>query len=352
MKGAHMGGWLPLREKGRVELVAACDVRKDAAERLAKEHGIPHVFDDYRKMFEAVDLDLVDIATPNALHAPIGLAALKAGCHVYCEKPLSATPAEVRKLIEARQAAGRKLMTGQNMRFEGKNQALKKYAASGMLGDIYYARASMLRRRGAPGWGGFLRRDLAGGGPLVDIGVHILDLTLWMMGFPVPVSVSGVAPTKLANLPDIVNRPGWGDWKRDGKEFDVEDFAVGLVRFEDGAVLVLEASWLLNMVESDVNKSIICGTKGGMDVTDGAIMTQEHGIVRVSRLEDFDQPKAHGAAIAAFVEAVEKDEPVPVPAEETMLVIAILDGIYRSHAKGGSEVNIDCGPYCRAKGKA
>ncbi|MGB2938153.1 MAG: Gfo/Idh/MocA family oxidoreductase [Phycisphaerae bacterium] len=348
MRWAHMNGWTALRDQGRVELVAACDIRREAAESLAEEQGIPNVFEDYRKMFRAVDLDVVDVATPNMFHAPAALAGFKAGCHVYCEKPLAPTPGAVRQLIEARDKAGKKLMTGQHMRFEGKNQALKRYIDAGMLGDFYYARASMLRRRGAPGWGGFLKKELSGGGPLIDLGVHVLDLTLWMMGFPTPVSVCGTAPTKLANLKHVANQPGWGNWKRDGKEFNVEDFAVGLVRFENGAVLVLETSFLLNMVESDIHKVMICGTLGGVDVQEGKVMTQEHGIIRVSQLEDFEKPKAHGAAIIAFIEAIEKNKPVPVPPEETLQVTAILDGIYRSHAKGGAEVKLKTEPSPKA----
>jgi len=340
LSGPHMVGWTALRDAGRVELVAACDVNRDRAEKLAKEHNIPNVFEDFGKMFGKVDLDMVDIATPNMFHVPVALAAFKAGCHVYCEKPLAPTPQDVKKLMAARDKAKKKLMTGQHMRFEGRNQALKRYAEAGVLGEIYYARASMLRRRGAPAWGGFLKKSLAGGGPLIDIGVHILDLVLWLMGFPKPVTVAGVAPTKLANLDYVVNNPKWGDWKRDGKEFDVEDFAVGFVRFDDGAILVLEASFLLNMVDDGLHKAMICGTRGGMEVTEGKIMTQEHGVVRVSDLQGYDEPKAHGAAIIAFVEAIEKNRPVPVPPEETLRVMAILDGIYRSYAKGGKEVPI------------
>jgi len=340
LSGYHMPGWTALGDAGRVELAAACDVRRERADALAKQHDIPLVFSDYKKMLREARLDLVDIATPNALHAPAALAALAAGCHVYCEKPLAPTPQEVRKLIAARDRAGRKLMTGQHMRFEGKHAALKRFAEAGVLGDVYYARASWLRQRLAPAWGGFLKKSLAGGGPLIDIGVHILDLVLWMMGFPKPVAVCGVAPTKLANLRHVANNPTWGDWKRDGKDFDVEDFAVGLVRFEDGAVVVLEASWLLNMVEKERMKAMVCGTLGGMDITEGKIMTQEHGLVRVSTVEGFAEPKAHAAAITAFVEAVQKDGPVPVPAEESLVVMTILDGIYRSQAKGGAEVKL------------
>jgi len=358
MRATHMNGWTALRQAGRVDLAAACDIRREAAESLAGEHQVPRVFEDFGEMFRKVDLDLVDIATPNLFHAPAALAALKAGCHVYCEKPLAPTPADVARLIAARDKAGKRLMTGQHMRFEGKHEALKRYADAGVLGEVYYAHVAALRRRGAPGWGAFLTRRLSGGGPLIDIGVHILDLTLWMMGFPRPVAVSGVAPTKLAGRPGIVNRPGWGDWRtglataspwQAGRPqvFDVEDFAAGFVRFAGGAVLYLETSFLLNIMEEEIWKSTVCGTGGGMDITAGKVMTQEHGIVRMSELQNFEQPQPHAAAIMAFVESIEKGTPVPVPPEETLYVMSILDGIYRSHAKGGAEVKIDVAPLPR-----
>jgi len=347
-----MDGWRALRQAGRVDLAAACDIRREAAESLAREHQVPRVFEDFGEMFRKVDLDLVDIATPNMFHAPAALAALKAGCHVYCEKPLAPTPAEVARLIAARDKAGKRLMTGQHMRFEGRHEALKRYADAGVLGEVYYAHVAALRRRGAPGWGAFLTRSLSGGGPLIDIGVHILDLVLWMMGFPRPVAVSGVAPTKLAGRPGIVNRPGWGDWRAGRRQvFDVEDFAAGFVRFADGAVLFLETSFLLNIMEEEIWKATVCGTGGGMDITAGRVMTQEHGIVRMSELQNFEQPKPHAAAIMAFVESIEKGTPVPVPPEETLYVMSILDGIYRSHAKGGAEVRINVAPLPKVKTK-
>jgi len=349
MRAMHMNGWTALRQAGRVELVAACDTRREAAESLAKEHQVPHVFENFGEMFRKIDLDLVDIATPNRFHAPAALAAFRAGCHVYCEKPLAPTPADVVRLIAARDKAGKRLMTGQHMRFEGKHEALKRYADAGVLGEVYYAHVAALRRRGAPGWGAFLTRSLSGGGPLIDIGVHILDLTMWMMGFPRPVAVSGVAPTKLANRPGIVNRPGWGDWRTGRRQvFDVEDFAAGFVRFADGAVLYLEASFLLNIMEEEVWESTVCGTGGGMDITGGKVMTQEHGIIRMSELQNFEQPKPHAAAIIAFVDSIEKGTPVPVPPEQTLYVMSILDGIYRSHARGGAEVRIKVPPLPKA----
>jgi len=352
MRQVHMNGWTALRDQGRVALVAACDTNRASAESIAKQYQIPHVFEDFGDLFRRTELDLVDIATPNLFHAPAALAAFKAGCHVYCEKPLASTPAEVARLIKARDKAGTKLMTGQHMRFEGKHQALKRYADAGILGEVYYAHVAALRRRGAPAWGAFLTRSLSGGGPLIDIGVHMLDLTLWMMGFPRPVAVSGVAPTKLAGRSGLVNRPGWGDWRKGRPQvFDVEDFAAGFVRFADGAVLLLETSFLLNITEEETWKSLVCGTGGGMDVTAGKVVTQEHGIIRVSELQNYEQPAPHAAAIIAFADSIQKRTPVPVPAEETMYVMSILDGIYRSHARGGAEVKINVAPLPKVRAK-
>jgi len=344
MQSAHVPAWTGLRDEGRVVLAAACDVRESAAQSLADAHGIPAVYDDYRAMLRKESLDVVDVAAPNTVHTPVAKAALRAGCHVYCEKPLAPTPREVRQLIRARDKARRRLMTGQHLRFEGRNVALKRYVDDGVLGDVYYARASALRRRGAPGWGKFLTRDVSAGGPLLDIGVHVLDLALWLMGFPKPVAVSGVAPRKLADRPETVNRPGWGDWRETGEPFDVEDFAVGFVRFADGAVLVLESSFLLNVPDEEVIDAMICGTEGGLDVASGRIVTQEHGVIRLSTLENVPEDEAHAAAIVAFVDAMEQKRPVPVPAEETLAVMAILDGVYRSHAKGGREVPVSADP--------
>lgn len=350
MRAVHMNGWNALAQDGRAQVVAACDIKPKVLEAFARDFNIPQQFTDYNEMLRRTDLDVVDIATPNMVHTPASLASLAAGCHVYCEKPLAPTPADVVRLIRARDKAGLKLMTGQHQRFEGKHAALKRYVDAGVLGDVYYAKTSALRRRGAPAWGAFLTKSLSGGGPLIDIGVHALDLTLWLMGFPKPVSVSGVAPTKLAHDRTLVNRPGWGEWKGTKQTFDVEDFACGLVRFADGAVLFLEASFLLNMVPEDFSGSMICGTKGGIDVAEGKVVTQEHGIIRLSELQNIEAPKPHAAAIIAFIDAVEKDAPAPVPPEETLYVMTILDGIYRSHARGGAEIKLSV-PDLAAKPK-
>jgi predicted dehydrogenase len=340
MRDAHMFAWPALREAGRVELVAACDLRRPVVDAFAAQHHIAKVYEDHREMLAKEDLDLVDVATPNACHAEIAINAFKAGCHVYCEKPLAPTPAEIRAMIKARDKAGRRLMTGQHFRFDGRMAALKRYVNTGILGDIYYTRAAWLRRRGAPVWGGFLSKKIAAGGPGIDIGVHVLDLSMWMMDFPRPVSVTGISPQKLVKQANVVNRPDLGGWREKGLTFDVEDFVAGFIRFDNGAALSLEASWLLNMVDEEVMTCALFGTRGGLDCWKGKIVTQEQGVMRVSEIANVPQPKPHAAAIIAFIDCLEQGTPVPVPPEESLVVISVLDGLYRSYVKGG-EVKLD-----------
>ena len=190
------------------------------------------------------DIDIIDVCTPNMYHAPLSIAALEAGKHVICEKPLAPTPADVQRMIEARDKSGKMLMTAQHFRFAGTSKALKAEIDGGALGDIYHARSWMLRRSGIPTSLAFLSRQHAGGGACIDIGVHILDLTLWMMGNPEPVSVTGVARREIASNP-----LAFGRWPRHGRipeGMDVEEMAMAFVRFETGATLVFEISWLLH----------------------------------------------------------------------------------------------------------
>jgi predicted dehydrogenase len=352
MRDAHMFAWPALRDAGRVELVAACDIRPEVLDAFAKQYNITKTYGDHREMLRKEDLDVVDIATPNACHAEIAINAFKAGCHVYCEKPLAPTPAEIRSMIKARDKAGKLLMTGQHLRFDGRMAAMKRYINTGILGDVYYTRAAWIRRRGAPVWGGFLSKKISAGGPGIDIGVHVLDLSMWMMDFPKPVSVTGIAPQKLVKQDYVVNRPDLGGWREKGLVFDVEDFVAAFIRFDNGAALSLEASWLLNTVDEEVMQCSLFGTRGGADCWKSKIVTQEHGVMRVSELANVPAPKPHAAAIIAYIDCLEKGTPVPVPPEESLVVISILDGIYKSYAKGGEvKINVEMPDRPRKKSR-
>lgn len=330
---AHLEGWKKVADAA--QLTAVCDTDRARAEKIAEANGIAHVFSDYREMLATVKLDAVDICTPNKFHAPAAIAALRAGCHVLCEKPLAPTPSEIRAILRARDRARKIMMTAQHMRFTNEARALKAFIADGHLGEIYYARSWSIRRRLLPVAPTFIDRRLSGGGPCLDIGVHCLDLAMWLMGNPEPATVSGVSLTKMAKRRDI--RGAWGEWDR--KRFNVEDFAAGFVRFKNGATLALESSWLLNMKENEIFRVNLFGTKAGADYPSCEFFTEKNRTLMDGKLTGLGQSSGHQNEIRAFVEAILGGKPSPVPAEQSLNVIRVLDGVYRSQ-KLGREVKV------------
>jgi len=332
-KYAHMPGWKNLQG---AEVVAVSDVREDVAKAFAKDFGIKNVFTDYNKMLEMDELEIIDICAPNMIHYPAAMAGFKAGKHVLSEKPLTVTPKHVQDMIDASKKAKKKLCSKQNHRFRAEAQVLKKMIDKGECGEIYYARAHALRRRLLPVAPTFIKKSLSGGGPCLDIGVHALDLTYWLMGHPKVRSVSGVALTKLAKREDI--HGDWGEWDR--KAYDVEDFAAGYVKFANGASLTLECSFLLNTKENEVFSAQVFGTEAGAYLPWGSppeIYTEKNRTFMVKQLVGLPQVATHSEEIRLFLEAVDKNKEVPVPPEQTLEVIKILDGVYRS-SKSGREV--------------
>jgi predicted dehydrogenase len=332
-RGVHVPAWKRITD---VEIVAVADIRKERAVTTAAEHGIPNVYRDYRDVCAMREVDAVDVCTPNKLHAPIALAALAAGKHVLCEKPLAPSPSEVEAMIRGAKKARRLLCSVQNHRFRPESVALKQYIDAGRLGRTYYARAWAIRRNLLPPASTFISRKESGGGPCFDIGVHVLDVTMWLMGFPQPESVSGVAQTNLAKsriIPSI-----WGDWDR--KKYDVEDFAVGLVRFHNGVTLTLEASWLGHLPEPERFCSTVLGTHAGVSWPSCEVCTADRGILVDAKLKPKEAPfNSHETQLRAFVDAVVNGKSAPVPLEQTLTVIRILDAIYRSQ-KTGREVRL------------
>lgn len=246
-------------------------------------------------------------------------------------------PQEVRDVIGARDRAKNKiLMTAQSTRFQPGSLKMQEYVASGVLGEVYYARAQYLRRRYLPTRIGFIDKSISGGGPTIDIGVHILDLALVLMVHPEPVSVSGITPQKLAKRQDI--RGWWGEWDRE--KITVEDFAAGLVRFKNGAALTLECSWLANIKEPELMRISLMGTEAGADWPEMNVYSESAGSVTDTTLRYPDSKLGgHQKEIAVFADAVLNNKPSPVPPERGLNVIRILDGLYRSH-ESGREVTV------------
>ena len=335
----HMPGWAASED---AEVVAGSDINGEALQRWGAEHSVARLETDPAELFRDPDIDIIDVCTPNMYHAPLVIAALDAGKHVICEKPLAPTPAEIRDMIAARDRSGKMLMTAQHFRFKGVSKAMKQEIESGALGDIYHARGWMLRRNGFIPTATFIQKKHSGGGPCIDIGVHILDMTLWLMGNPKPVAVSGVAKAPLAHCEGAF--ASWAGGTLVPPDFDVEDFAAAFVRFENGATLVLEVSWLLHHdIMGEDMQMWLYGTEGGSHWPSAQFLNTNYETQQLYNRElklVGDSMEPHALECLEFAQAVAQGAPSPVPAEQSLDVLSILDGIYRSQREG-REVQLD-----------
>lgn len=335
--GTHMRA---LANFDDVELVGLSDVNEEAMHDKAEQFGIPHehLFTDYHEMLAKLEPDAVDVCTPNGLHAPNTLAALEAGAHVIVEKPMAMTAAEAREMIDTAKAHDRKLVIGFQYRMHPKTQFLKRCADDGMFGNILFGRVQALRRRGIPNWGVFGRKDLQGGGPLIDIGVHMLEQAHYVMGAPRPVSAVGQTFTYLGDKPseEIVSR--WAGW--DYKTYSVEDLAVGHIRFENGAVIHVESMFAGHIPNGVMNVQLM-GEKGGCDFEGPSVHTDQNGhMVNITPGYLDPKPNLFDKKLRDFVDHVLYDQPTMCPAEHGLMVQQMLDGIYQSAEQGGREVEI------------
>ena len=246
------------------EMVAFCDIVVERAELAAKKFGTEDakVYEDYKELLKDESIDVVHVCTPNRSHSFITVDALEAGKHVMCEKPMAINSVEAKKMLDASVRTGKLLSIGYQNRFRGDSLYMKSESEAGTFGDIYFAKANAIRRRAVPTWGVFLNEYEQGGGPLIDIGTHALDLTLWVMDNYKPKYCVGTTYHKLNKDTDQGN--DWGNWDPDA--FSVEDSAFGFVVMENGATIVLESSWALNSLEVREAVCSVCGTKAGGNV--------------------------------------------------------------------------------------
>ena len=329
---AHLPAYRKLAD---VELVGIADVRRDRADRAAQQFGVARAFADVDEMLTATRPDAVSVCTPNQAHRTAVLAALAAGSHVLCEKPLAAGVTDAAAMAAAAAATGRILTVGQHYRFTAEARVARAMAAAGEVGHVYYGRAQAIRRRGTPGWGVFHRREHSGGGPLLDIGVHVLDLALYLMDFPAPVEVLGTAGARLV---------GRGTANTMGPlpgDADVEDFAAGLIRFADGAALLLEASWALNVTD-EFNRVTLMGDAGGVEMFPLRTNREAHGALLDTSPAWLPPVNAYDAEVAHFVACCRGEAAPLVTLPQALTVMRIIDGVYRSAATGRA-VRLDGG---------
>ncbi|CAM4035770.1 Gfo/Idh/MocA family oxidoreductase [Cohnella lubricantis] len=339
---AHLEAY---RNNSLADLVAVSDVNGARARAAADKYGAPKSYADYRELLADPDVDAVSICTWNNTHAEIAIAALNAGKHVLVEKPLCLTVEEALAVQQAVRSSGRLLQVGFVRRYDPNAQLLRRFAELGEFGDIYYAKASILRRLGNPG-GWFADAKRSGGGPLIDIGVHVIDLCWYLMGKPKVVSVSGNAYRELGNRQNVKGLSFYKAADYDPSLNTVEDLANALIRFENGASLYVDVSFTLHL-EKDESSAKLFGTKGGFEVIpELKIITEKHDtILNVTPQVDhagFDFRAAFQGEIDHFVDCVREGREPISPVEDGVEIMKILCGVYES-ARLGREIRFDAG---------
>ena len=340
ISGVHLGGY---SRNPNVEIYALCDINEKNLAKRAEEYKVSRTFTDYREMLALKELDAVSVCTWNSAHAECAIAALRAGKHVLCEKPMALNTAQAQEMEKAAKENGKLLMIGFVRRFGNDCAVLKDFIDSGSFGEIYYAKAQYLRRKGCPG-GWFGDKSRSGGGPLIDLGVHVIDLCRYLMGGPQPVSVYGATFNKLGDRRHIKDARGYSSTVVSKDDiFDVEDMATALIRFDNGAVLSVEASFSLN-IEKDVGNIELFGTKAGCkldpELTIFTDMNDYLANVKLAQSTALSFDGLFDNEINHFVECIETGKPCRNPAQDGVTLMKILTGIYKS-AETGHEVLIN-----------
>ena len=335
---AHQGAY---QKAGGFEIVAVCDIVKSKANQAAEEWGVPRkcAFSSYNKMLEMVELDAVSVCTYNQAHRRPAVAALKAGKHVFCEKPMAATLSDATAMVRAAKESGKILQIGINITFNPGLQFARKLVDEGVLGDIYYAETSGGRRRGTPGHT-FIYKKTAGAGAIVDIGVYNMHNALYVMGYPRPTHVSAITADYISHQDPVFD------------DMDVEEFGAAWVRFENGAAMVFKISWAMH--HDSLGGNFFLGKKAGISLAGPVLYADElsdqvkalakaegltpepdppEGMTAI-RFSGFPKVEIWEAQMKAFAQAVRTGGPSPIPPEGVLLTNVIMDGILRSQQAG------------------
>ncbi|MFD0673459.1 Gfo/Idh/MocA family protein [Cohnella sp. GCM10027633] len=341
--GIAMGKHLPsLAKIPEAQVVAFFDISWDRAQEAKNKFGTPEarIYNDVYELLRDPDVHVVHVCTPNDTHAELSIAAMEHGKHVLCEKPMAKTAVDAQRMLEVSERTGKKLSIAYQNRFRADSRWLHEACEAGDLGEIYMAKAHAVRRRAVPTWGVFLDLEKQGGGPLIDIGTHALDLALWFMNNYEPKHVLGTSYRKLAEHGSRANM--WGPW--DPSKFTVEDSAFAMITMKNGATVWLESSWALNVLDGDEAKVTLAGTKAGADMNKGILRVngEEHGRlytkeVQMSGYAGWGGSTPDDAAemeARAWINAILDDKAPVVTAKQGLVVQQILEAIYESSDKG------------------
>lgn len=343
---AHIPAYRNLAD--RVELAAVCDINPETARQTAARFDIPRYYTDAEEMLQKERPDLVSVCTPNALHKPMTLLALSYGAHVACEKPIALTYADAREMFDYAREKNRVLFACQVLRYNEEYQVAREFMEDGTLGNVYYSEFSLIRRRGVPKWGVFHKKDANGGGVLCDLGVHLIDAALWVMGSPKFTSITGFASAQIAcNERDVLTSLAesgapagvFNARPYAPEEFEVEEFAAGNIRLDNGCCINFKTSWAVNL-PNEYSMSF-AGSRAGL------LLPKMELLTTMGRYQADVQPRLFPAerrfAKEAFpghfyllenaVDHILTGSPLIVQPEETLNVAAIIDAFYVSAAK-------------------
>lgn len=337
---SHIASYL---QNPNAELYAFCDINEKRLKEMGEKYGITRLYTNKEEMLALTEIDAVSVCTWNSEHAPCTIAALNAGKHVLCEKPMATTVEDAEAMNEAAQKNGKLLMIGFVRRFGNDCKVLSDFINNDFLGEIYYAKATYLRRNGSPG-GWFGNKALSGGGPLIDLGVHVIDLARYVMGRHKPVSVYGAAFKKIGDRRELNDKKEYvASSATDHDIFDVEDSANALIRFDNGAVLSVETSFSLN-IKNNKGDIEFFGTKGGASLSpELELYTETNGYltdVSLNMSTQFDFNNSFKNEIDHYISCIIDNTECKAPAEDGITVMKILTSIYKS-AETGHEVIID-----------
>ena len=319
------------------EIIAVSDLVQANLDRAKENWGISKTFNDYNEMLEMDELEAVLVCTPTGVHGAPTVAALKAGKHVLCEKPMEAKLGPATEMVRAAHENGKILMVALKLRYSPQVIKAKEIVDTGTLGDIYYVETVADRRRGNPG-GSFIRKATAGLGAAADIGIYALDTALYLMGHPKPVAVSGIASNELS-----LNNT----WNPALKETEVEDFAVGWVLFDNGARMVFKTCWCMNM--DSLGGTIFLGKQAGLRLgvmeergpQEGVtVYGDEDGEIKDEPFTEFESADVFQREDQAFIDAVREDKPSPIDPDGVLLTNVIIQGVIDSSEAGGREIEV------------
>lgn len=331
--GKHLPGYSALKDD--VEIVAVCDIKEDVAKKAAEKYDIPYVYTDYHELLARDDIDFVSVCLPNYLHHPVTIEALKSGKHVHCEKPMAMNRRQAEEMRAAKIESGKKLMIGLNNRFTPESQFVKQYVGEGKLGEIYHVKCGWRRRACAGAYGWFTDKTMSGGGPLIDLGVHYIDLAMYFMDYPEVDTVTARTYSKLVGSDKGYLFTHDNSHMVEGTKFDVEDLTVGLIGLKNDATIDFEVSWASHIEHEKIYYSLY-GTKGGISFVkeNGETKLKIHTIVNDQHSDIIPNLNSKLVGVnefSHFISCIREDkEPDVSLLDQNVQMIGLIDNIYRS----------------------